>query len=516
MKKYLAIFFPLWGIDLVRRGQLTIKATAPILLITTHLNKQVVTRRCELAKAAGISLGMDLASAQARLTEALVLEFNPELERIALENISRWAYRFSPFVAPDFPPEHASTLFDPRWNGINLDITGNERLFDGDRGLVGKIAEGLAALSIHARLAIAPSLGAAWALSRYSEKKFQRADITSLRKDLALLPVSALRLSPQTVEGLKELNVKRIEHLFQLPRSSLLSRFGAEILKRLDQALAVEDEPLDSEVFTPTIKTEHVFDGPLLEFEALVVSTKGLLAQLLEKLSQAETKLQKLTLQIKKVETPLLEKEFLYSVSSLNERHIWSLIYPQLEKLEFGFGIESITLIASLTTEITATQTAHLPDEAANETLAADFGELLDSLKMHLGEENILQLQTRESHIPEEAFKFVPFNTADKSSLAKSVLVDAERPSVLFGCPRPVRALSMLPDGPPFWIKWKGETYRIENGIGPERIAPQWWGRDESLCSTRDYFKVQLPSGVWLWLFREAEHSRWFLHGIWA
>ncbi|HQH28341.1 MAG TPA: hypothetical protein PLP17_13165, partial [Oligoflexia bacterium] len=95
-------------------------------------------------------------------------------------------------------------------------------------------------------------------------------------------------------------------------------------------------------------------------------------------------------------------------------------------------------------------------------------------------------------------------------------LTEAERPSLLFFRPHPVQAMAAMPDNPPFWLKWKNNTYRIVAGTGPERIAPEWWGKDDSLCAARDYFKVQLSTGTWMWIFREVETSNWFIHGIWT
>ena len=83
-----------------------------------------------------------------------------------------------------------------------------------------------------------------------------------------------------------------------------------------------------------------------------------------------------------------------------------------------------------------------------------------------------------------------------------------------------MHAMAALPDSPPSWIKWKGQKFKIEDGLGPERIAPEWWQQKEQErfgapveSCTRDYFKVLLPSGTWVWLFREIETSNWFVHG---
>ena len=51
------------------------------------------------------------------------------------------------------------------------------------------------------------------------------------------LPVSALRISQKTVESLYDVGIERIAHLAAKPRSTLQTRFGSELLLRLDHAL---------------------------------------------------------------------------------------------------------------------------------------------------------------------------------------------------------------------------------------------------------------------------------------
>jgi protein ImuB len=73
--------------------------------------------------------------------------------------------------------------------------------------------------------------------------------------------------------------------------------------------------------------------------------------------------------------------------------------------------------------------------------------------------------------------------------------------------------MALLPDKPPRWLQWQGETFAIKKGLGPERILEEWW-RAEGSEAPRDYFTVQLESGLWVWIFRQEE--RWFLHGVWS
>ncbi len=50
-------------------------------------------------------------------------------------------------------------------------------------------------------------------------------------------------------------------------------------------------------------------------------------------------------------------------------------------------------------------------------------------------------------------------------------------------------------------------------GVGPERIAATHGTVPER---TRDYFKVEIDGGRWLWVYRELAAGHWYVHGMWA
>ena len=80
--------------------------------------------------------------------------------------------------------------------------------------------------------------------------------------------------------------------------------------------------------------------------------------------------------------------------------------------------------------------------------------------------------------------------------------------------PDPVQVLSIVPDGPPAWVRWRGREYVVLHSAGPERLVLPWWNSDRR--AARDYYDVQLPHGSWLWVYLELETGMWFVHGEWA
>lgn len=436
------------------------------------------------------------------------------------EQLLNWTARFSPLIALDAPP--ACTDLNGRaylYHGINLEISGSEKLFKGEENLVQLIHSGLSGQGFNSRLAAAPTLGCAWAVSRYGPAERTIVQKAAIKEVLAPLPLAALRIPAQLEEALLEVNLTQIGQLLQISRKSLLHRFDSRLLKHLDWALGLQEEVSTPLHFSSPIKAKRILNGGTTQFDSVLALAKELLAQVIKELEAGAKKASQIALEIKTLDAPPVSKNILLSVPTNDKKHLWSLIKTQLEQLNMGFGVESLALSVAHFETPAAEQTSCLPLAQVNESsVDQDFGALIDNLSAQLGETNVLQLECSASHIPEQTFKYLPVKSALHSPppAARQVLVETERPSLLFYIPQRIQAMALLPDSAPFWLKWKNTAYRITNAAGPERIAPQWWGRDEALCQTRDYFKVQLPGGTWLWIFRNLETSEWFIHGLWV
>jgi len=442
-----------------------------------------------------------------------------------LINLTQWAYRFSPIVAPDRAPK-SLLCEDPRFWGFNIDITGCEKLFQGELELAKKISLSLSQFKLQHRIAIASSLGAAWGLSRYAAEPLTITNRSQLRNQMIQLPIGALRLSKKAEEQLGSIKIRTVKELLKLSRPSLLERFGKEILDRLDQLLGLQHEPLWPIKILTLSRVEKSLDGAVTELGAIKALLWDLLAELLEKLKKLQVQPSQITIQLKSPNKEILTKQIGLSLPSYSHKHLFRLIEERLNNTQVkfaqsGFGIEKLSLIASRTEAYEPEAINFLSLRSTNSSGEKQLGELLDTLLTNLGEKSVLTAIAAQGRLPEDTWEL---KLARQSALKKTApLVNlssqprTDRPSLLLNKPQPIRAMATLPDGPPFWLKWREKTYEVTNAIGPERIMPEWWKtEDKKKIDPRDYFKVQIPTGAWLWVYRETNNSNWYLQGLWA
>jgi protein ImuB len=478
--------------------------------------------------AAGVRAGMSLAHARALLAGAPVQvePFRPQRDGAALQALGKWANRFSPIVAVDLP------------DGLLIDITGCQRLFGGERRLLDGLADSIERLGFGVCVASARAFGCAWAVARFGRDDRSVIRDGAEREVLAPLPVAALRLERQTVDALHEVGIGRIGHLFDLRRSELAERFGLDLLRRLDQATGAAAEAIEPVRAIAPPRAQRVFDGPVKQLEAVMLTVRDLVAVLARELEQRESGARRIDLELSRIDGAPLRWTVRLSRPSRNPRHLWSLLGPKVEAANLGFGVEAVALVAARTGRLCHEQMDAWPAPGDDGRWESRFGELLDALADRLGADRITRVEPVESHIPERAFRHQPVREADRRAGGDGLVTPADRPSALFERPEPIEVIALTPDGPPSWLKWRGAEHSIVASAGPERIGGEWWNevtkarsggkarRHEgtearSECETRDYFEVQDDCGRWLWVYRvsgsEGERShRWFVHGVWA
>ena len=228
MPRVVSLYLPTWPTDRLRRtpGAAAPPSEVPLALIGREGRRRVVLAADVLALRTGVRTGMPATQAKALVRELVVLDADPAADRQALERLALWALRrYAPIASAD-PPD-----------GLVIDTTGAEHLHGGEETMLGEMVERLAASGIAAQAAVADSWGAAHAVARWLAQPTRVVPAGESEVVLRPLPIAALRLPGDIVDGLRVLGFDRIGELAAQPRAPLALRFGPEVGRRLDQAI---------------------------------------------------------------------------------------------------------------------------------------------------------------------------------------------------------------------------------------------------------------------------------------
>ncbi len=520
-RRYLALWFPFLATDRLHRKRHISQGAEPDdrpLVVTEKIKGALrITAVDPRALKLGLVQGMTLADARARIREVAVAESDAISDARFLDHLAELCDRFTPSVALDLP------------DGLILDITGCDHLFDGETQLRKRILSRLNRININVLASIASTPDAARALARFS-----KVEIAPPGKDEAfvkLLPVRALAaIERETVVALARAGLKKVGDLSERPSQVLAARFGQDLVTCLVRTLGREDARITPIRPSPSVFAERHFPEPFTQMEAL----EGVLASLLDETIQL--------MQERDEGGRVFEASFLRSDGAVRRltvqtgrpsRHasfILRLFRERLEtlsdRLDPGFGFDAVRLAVPVTEVLSAAQTdldGHHLDEATRKNEAVS--DLVDQLIVRFGRGRVLRFSPRDTHDPDHDARLV--SAADAVTLENSAppLEAGEpprRPLQLFKHPQPIEALAEVPDGPPMRFRWRRVLHDVARAEGPERIEPEWWHGGSSEARTRDYYRVEDAAGCRFWIFRQGHygeqeaHPRWFLHGVFA
>jgi len=505
-RRILSIWCPQLAID---RWQLAEgESPAPFALLAETAHGPRLAAINAAARRAGVQSGTMLADARALCPDLAVAPGDPAGDRTFLERLAIWAQRWGPWSAID-PPD-----------GLLVDVTGVAHLFGGEAGLLDDAALRLAARRLTTRLALAPTAGAAWALSHYGP---ERAILHKGTTQLDDLPVAALRLDPATLLVLRRLGLKRIRDLSGVARDALARRFrnsrapAANPLIRLDQLLGKVPEPLLPVIATQVPLVQRRLMEPI-RHRSLLDQVLGDLAADMARLLEGQAQgARRLELALWKVDGEVLSRRLELAAASRDAAHVARLFAGKLDDLDAGFGIELARLSAPWCEPMALSQADF---EQAAEAHGTSLSACIDRLAARLGESAVRRPLPVASHVPERAQRWVP--PLEPERAVQGQLAFHARPLKLLDRAEPIAVLYASPDGLPRRFRWRGQVHEIARAEGPERISPEWW-RERSTARLRDYYRIEDRSGRRYWIYRNglAGDGRggvpeWFLQGLCA
>jgi protein ImuB len=389
-----------------------------------------------------------------------------------------------------------------------LDITGCATCCHGEDQLLQRAVRELTRQEWIARIAIADTLGGAWAVAHFGSTPCA-VPIGGMEEVLSALPVAALRLPAESLGLLANLGIERIAQLKVLPRFGLTSRFGPSLLQRLDQALGRLPEVITPCCFVSLVQGVHYFEPPTDHLGILHHALAELTERIASDLQTRHWAARQLQCQLH-YETALPHRFEVNLYRPANSvQHLWMLLRTQLEQVQTVEPVCAVRLQVARTEGLRDHQPELFDVESAQNL--QELSGLIDRLSAHLGQDAVTRASLLPDNQPEYACLFEPLVQIPKSRKVKeSNLRLLLRPLQLWPKPISIQAISVIPEGPPIRFHWEKIDYRVIRCWGPERIETGWW-RNQDV--QRDYYVVMTHRGSRFWLFRRQDDGRWFLHG---
>jgi len=523
---------------------------SPVVLTVEGTHGPIIHAVTPAAAERGARTGARLTDARALDPALVAVPADPAGDAVLLARLAQWAGRWSPLVEVD--GADPSTLFGTGGGGLRLDIGGVAHLFGGERGLVADVRVRFAAFGLTARVAAAPTAGAAWALARYSPSPLagegdspEASGERGLAAQLSPLPVAALRLDADTVRTLERLGLKTIGALAEVPRLALARRFrgAGNVVDALDRAIGRKREPLTAALEEPRPRAALRLEEPATHPEAAGQALERLIPELVRQLQERHLGARRLVLHGFRVDGSVATTGVATAIASREPKHLQRLLAEKAAALDPEFGFDAFALKADWSETLDAAQDSLVEDPSGEPELAR----LVDRLTVKLGPRAVRRPEPQESHLPERAIGWVVAVMDSPSPLRGGGVGErglkrtnslslpplcgslppprrgeglANRPQRLLDRPEAIDVIYATPEGMPRRFRWRRLVHDIARVEGPERIAPEWW-RQPSSARLRDYYRVEDGNGRRYWIYREGLVGdgrgglpSWFMHGL--
>lgn len=522
MPRVICLWFPYWPVQRIRSAHPELRDRPVALFAESGQRLGLVAISSDLAPQ-GLRPGLPLGEARALLRTGgrgrgkrpAWLRHDAAADQRGLAELARRLQSFCPLVGlmplgGVIPLGSVMSLSD----GLAMDITGCGHLFGGEVLLAAAVKEQVERLGFAAVLGVADSLGAGWAVARHGSSDIAFVPAEDRARCLDPLPVEALRLSASCLTRLASVDLRTIGQVRPLPRAALPSRFGKELLLRLDQAWGEVPETFTPERLVEPVSAVWSSEDPLSDLSLLDRLWDRLLEQVLERLAPQQLGIRELRVLHRSEDRREVTLPLRLHRPAFDRRHLVELLDLQRDRQPLFPGIVFIRMEVTIPGRELPRQTTLFGDDRA--PLGRVLTDWLDRLESRLGTEAVRCPVLVPDPQPEFALRFEP-PLPDAGTLSLTAPPEASsradriggrfRPLRLFRTPEPL----LLKTVPTRRVLWKGAELRITGLDRPERIAAGWH-RDRDV--RRDYFRARTERGECLWIFRCAASGRWFVHGL--
>lgn len=497
-KRMVVIWFRQLLCDWMLRRKPALKETA-FALIATEAGRRIIKASNDRAQGKGVFPGMVLADCKALVPDLQTFDHKEEQAEKLLRSLAEWCTRFTPYASVSLP------------ESVILDASGCTHLWRGEEAYLNDIAKKFGELGYSIRVAMTDTIGAAWALSHYGDRRICLIEKGKHAAAISFLPPEALRLDAAVSEKLHKLGLKKIGSFQSLPNTALRRRFGPDILKRLYQTLGDLPEVTEPvRPLAPYSESLHCLE-PIRTREGIEIALKNLLEQLCLRLNKESKGLRDCTLRGYRIDGNIQQVTISTARPVRNAQHLFKLFELKIGNIRPALGIELFMLETTVVEELLGNQDALWAVNSGSEAIIA---ELLDRVKGKTGNSSVTRYLPAEHYWPERAIKTA---TSFAEEPAIEWRTDVPRPLHLLTIPERIDVSVPIPDYPPLTFRYKEKLHTVKKADGPERIEQEWWLQSGLY---RDYYCVEDEEGSRYWLFRSGDYksgnAEWFMHGFFA
>ncbi|MCW2271892.1 DNA polymerase IV [compost metagenome] len=465
------ILLPQLALDAVLRGRDDLDT--PLVLLSGPPQRRVLQAVNPAAAALGLRAGQPLTTAQALAGHFTCVDHDPGAIEPLQQLLAAWAYRFSSQVSLHYP------------RVLLLEVESSLGLFGPWPAFEARLRAELSALGFRHRIVLASNPVAARMLANCHDG-LALTDLEQTREALEQLPIERIGLPAQATSAFARMGLRRLGQVMALPRQALARRFAADVQLHLDRLLGVR--PMALSFYLPPdrfdARIELNFD--VESHQALLFPLRRLINDLAAFLAGRDSGVQRFTLHLEHAEGPDTCVAVGLLAAERDPQMLFELARGRLEQLQLGAPVRNLRLLAE---DLPAFVPQHSELFDPRPQQSQPWEQLRERLRARLGDSAVRNLAAQDDHRPECAWRL---DNATQLPPAPT----APRPGWLLAEPQ------ALP----------GVGVRLLTGA--ERIESGWWDGGDI---RRDYYRVQTPTGLYAWAYRNlGEDGPLWLQGWFA
>ncbi len=416
-----------------------------------------------------------------------------------INTITKYLQRFSPRV------ESALDMPGIFW----LDASGLGLLYPSLRHWAVSLNQVLSAADFYSTIVVGFSRFGTYALARTLSQQQPRVSVINNPNEETMsaraVRIDRLNWDHDLSSTLRKLGIQTVGDFLQLPTSEIRQRLGEQAYRLQRMASGEFFSPLKPQTTEPKPVQRISFDEAVTDNSQLIFAIKGLLHQLIERLTSQQEAISRLHLQLQFASATLgnTEKTIQPAEATLEATTLLDLIHISLNTWRLPVGIVAIALYAD-TSKATREQLTLLPSSNRRNLDAAAHA--FARLRTEFGDDCVVRAGLHQAHLPEGQFAWSPIDKIGKAHPHNR----SNRPLI-----RRIRnRASPLPSRPrneheDHWLAGNREYGAVQQYLGPYIVSGGWWHSNVH----REYYFVETCRGRILWIYYDRMRRRWFLHG---